>query len=346
MLPRPVDLFAGRDLHDVEVEAHERSAQRRKKPVTPGLGAGSLTRGPEPPSASDLTDVVDSNAQPASVVVAISDSDAPVINGIGSPSLVSASINGTTNTDTVERSPAASTVTSLVDDLAKKVAIDTEAQSQAGQDVDVQLPKFKHVPGVGMVPETPTTPEATSGEDGAGTDAVIDSEAPKSDALQDVKTNSDAPTAPAVDSDYASAASSPRSDAGKVLLSTAAGGAEPNGRSEGGIALLQVNVVRHHYLPLFAALQFVLSMADHRHWIPFFLLLVLRYQDQVGTNIAFGSGSPRNGAIPLVGGGGQGKKPSSAAESHVVHDGIHCDGGECGVRSSFTTGFICPFGGR
>ncbi|KAF8316151.1 cysteine proteinase [Clavulina sp. PMI_390] len=41
LLRRPLDTFAGRDLHEIEVEAHERSAMERKKPVTPGAPPAS-----------------------------------------------------------------------------------------------------------------------------------------------------------------------------------------------------------------------------------------------------------------------------------------------------------------
>lgn len=285
LLPRPLDIFAGRDLHEVEVEAHERSAQRRKKPVLPGVGT-TLGSGPEPPSASSLTAVVDdpsstgarSPPPPVSVVIGedgsavISEAPPPsgdqVPNGITSTP-TSPKVNGTSH---IERSPASS----LVEELAKKVSEENEVQG-APQDVDVKLPKFKHVPGVGMIPETPTTPESTAtganSTDAAASDVnasktgdpqVVevfeDSVAPKPEAAVltngDFKPSTESETngevsesnneAPAAESEYASAASSPRAGVDVSLLSGGLAGGTINEMKEGVTAILQIDIVRSH----------------------------------------------------------------------------------------------------
>lgn len=172
-------------MHDVEVEAHKESSQRRKKPLAPKVGSGS-GGGPEPPSASSLSSVVDPNAgassasdpQPAPVIVVVDDVDVaapasasePLTNG---PEPAATLTNGASTT-------GKSTGTSPPEDPVKNVTEDGNTQSQASQAVEVGLPEPKLTPSAEIASEPPASHEVvtTTGDEANGEGKAVANSVP------------------------------------------------------------------------------------------------------------------------------------------------------------------------
>ena len=147
LLPRPLNIFAGRDLHEIEVEAHELSAQRRKKPLASrsntGVGPGPVllatstivveTRVPSVQGADDVAPATNANARSAATTSTASGAPVRGVNG-------------------------SATLPQKEDPSVKKL---TAAIAEGLEATTSEVPKFKHVPGIGLIPETPTSPDQT-----------------------------------------------------------------------------------------------------------------------------------------------------------------------------------------
>lgn len=145
-------MFGGRDLHEVELEAHERSAARRKKPLSPtppGLNKqdnAGHDAAPSPSAEVPSTNgqAINSNSSPESTPLIRTVPFPPGVNG--TPRMarpMSLSVSSSTST------PANPIVIPLHPALNE--------DDGEGQDAEPgkEIPKFRHVPGIGLIPETP-----------------------------------------------------------------------------------------------------------------------------------------------------------------------------------------------
>lgn len=161
-------------MHDVEVEAHKESVERRKKPFAPKAGGSS-----EPPSAPSSTAVLDGtvDASTASdpqatpvlvivedvVVTALTSASEPLTNGNGSAATL------TNGASTV------STSTPLAEDIVKSVTEGSEAQPPASQAVEVAAPDPKPATNDAPATDKPSSQQAvtTNGDGANGLGSVV-----------------------------------------------------------------------------------------------------------------------------------------------------------------------------
>lgn len=189
LLPRPLDVFAGRDLHDVEIEAHERSAAFRKKPAAPPLtpispsgGSHSRQLGPESTSS-------DAGSQPNSPRHAQSPLEIGPNGSANGPALGLA--QAVVPPKPVDGEPAP------ISSLASP-PMNGGAPLPGGpidyQDLDADNLSFKEIPGVGLVPKSP---DANGNGNGAVvppiTDHLADRPPTPRPALQEVGPDTPAP---------------------------------------------------------------------------------------------------------------------------------------------------------
>lgn len=189
LLPRPLDVFAGRDLHDVEIEAHERSAAFRKKPAAPPLtpispsgGSHSRQLGPESTSS-------DAGSQPNSPRHAQSPLEIGPNGSANGPALGLAQAVEPPKPVDGEPVPISSLASPPLNGGATLPGGPVDYQ-----DLDADNLSFKEIPGVGLVPKSP---DANGNGSGAAVHSASDSLADRPPtprpALQEVGPDTPAP---------------------------------------------------------------------------------------------------------------------------------------------------------
>lgn len=347
--------------------------------MTPGGALASTTDGgadprPAPPGASIViiedppNPAAPANPAPPSVSVLIQEANAeggagatPSTDGLVVAAAIAASGSPVPDANG-SAAPAGG------DPLVKKLIAETTATLELQEaSASAEVPKFKHVPGVGLVPETSTPPDTAEGdsaqdkEDNGGKAGTITADARPNDA--DPATAAAPTVGGPASSDVASPP--PTNTAGDDEKNkettvqepaTKAGGSEnplvgdAAARSEYASALNSPRATTDS-LPVNGSVReggVLLSGTTHMvrlsiisislvgkallHIMGIFYMLL---QNHGGSDTSSRGQSGRDGDL-----GGRLSRPTASSASKAVHKDIVCDG-ECGVRENFTVERSC-----